>query len=118
MRRSLGTAVFSGMIGVTAFGIFLTPVFFRVLQGVGETRLFEAAPTRWCGTCGLGAGLGAALGFLLGRVGHGHPTWGPIVGGCAGTLASLLVLGLRRRIKQARGIRAQDVHASVGGPRP
>src|SRR5262249_9954632 len=27
MRRSLGTAVFSGMIGVTLFGIFLTPVF-------------------------------------------------------------------------------------------
>jgi multidrug efflux pump len=28
MRNSLGTAVFSGMIGVTLFGIFLTPVFF------------------------------------------------------------------------------------------
>jgi len=28
MRRMLGTAVFSGMIGVTLFGIFLTPVFF------------------------------------------------------------------------------------------
>ena len=28
MRRSLGTAVFSGMLGVTLFGIFLTPVFF------------------------------------------------------------------------------------------
>src|SRR5208337_3832809 len=28
MRRSLGTAVFFGMIGVTLFGIFLTPVFF------------------------------------------------------------------------------------------
>jgi len=28
MRNSLGTAVFSGMIGVTFFGIFLTPVFF------------------------------------------------------------------------------------------
>jgi hypothetical protein len=25
---SLGTAVFSGMIGVTLFGVFLTPVFF------------------------------------------------------------------------------------------
>ena len=28
MRRALGTAVFSGMLGVTLFGIFLTPVFF------------------------------------------------------------------------------------------
>ena len=33
MRRSLGTAVFSGMLGVTLFGIFLTPVFFYVIQG-------------------------------------------------------------------------------------
>ena len=32
MRRSLGTAVFSGMIGVTLFGIFLTPVFYFVVQ--------------------------------------------------------------------------------------
>lgn len=32
MRRSLGTAVFSGMLGVTLFGIFLTPVFFYVIQ--------------------------------------------------------------------------------------
>src|SRR5262249_11030429 len=31
MRQSLGTAVFSGMIGVALFGIFLTPVFFFVL---------------------------------------------------------------------------------------
>ena len=40
MRRSLGTAVFSGMLGVTLFGIFLTPVFFYVIQGLGETRFF------------------------------------------------------------------------------
>ena len=43
MRRSLGTAVFSGMLGVTLFGIFLTPVFFYVIQGLGETRLFASA---------------------------------------------------------------------------
>jgi multidrug efflux pump len=35
MRRSLGTAVFSGMLGVTLFGVFLTPVFFYVIQGFG-----------------------------------------------------------------------------------
>ena len=40
MRRSLGTAVFSGMIGVTLFGIFLTPVFFYVIQGLSELRFF------------------------------------------------------------------------------
>ncbi|HEY0984255.1 efflux RND transporter permease subunit [Schlesneria sp.] len=39
MRQTLGIAVFSGMIGVTLFGIFLTPVFYRVLD------YFSAAPT-------------------------------------------------------------------------
>jgi multidrug efflux pump len=33
MRRVLGIAVFSGMLGVTLFGIFLTPVFFYVIEG-------------------------------------------------------------------------------------
>jgi multidrug efflux pump len=36
MRQSLGTAVFSGMIGVGLFGIFLTPVFFFVLMWLGH----------------------------------------------------------------------------------
>ena len=36
MRRALGLAVFAGMIGVTLFGIFLTPVFFYVIRGVSE----------------------------------------------------------------------------------
>jgi multidrug efflux pump len=35
MRRSLGTAVFGGMLGVTLFGIFLTPVFYYVIQRFG-----------------------------------------------------------------------------------
>jgi multidrug efflux pump len=34
MRRTLGTAVFSGMIGVTLFGLFLTPVFYSVVMGL------------------------------------------------------------------------------------
>jgi multidrug efflux pump len=32
MRRLLGTAVFAGMLGVTLFGVFLTPVFFFSIQ--------------------------------------------------------------------------------------
>ena len=35
MRRSPGTAVFGGMLGVTLFGIFLTPVFYYVIQRHG-----------------------------------------------------------------------------------
>jgi multidrug efflux pump subunit AcrB len=39
MRRTLGTAVFAGMVGVTLFGIFLTPVFFYVIQWWTDWRL-------------------------------------------------------------------------------
>ncbi len=38
MRRTLGTAVFAGMLGVTAFGIFLTPVFYYVIQWIKDSR--------------------------------------------------------------------------------
>jgi multidrug efflux pump len=38
MRRTLGTAVFSGMLGVTLFGIFLTPVFFYVIDWLGNRK--------------------------------------------------------------------------------
>jgi len=38
MRRTLGTAVFSGMLGVTLFGIFLTPVFYFVIQWLSDIR--------------------------------------------------------------------------------
>jgi hypothetical protein len=38
MRQTLGTAVFSGMLGVTLFGIFLTPVFFYVLGWFGGSK--------------------------------------------------------------------------------
>ena len=32
MRHAMGIAVFSGMLGVTLFGLFLTPVFYVVLR--------------------------------------------------------------------------------------
>jgi multidrug efflux pump len=38
MRQAMGIAVFSGMIGVTAFGLFLTPVFYVLLRGVSGNR--------------------------------------------------------------------------------
>jgi multidrug efflux pump subunit AcrB len=38
MRKTLGTAVFAGMLGVTLFGIFLTPVFYSVIQWVKDLR--------------------------------------------------------------------------------
>lgn len=38
MRRTLGVAVFGGMLGVTIFGVFLTPIFFYVIQAVIDRR--------------------------------------------------------------------------------
>ena len=32
MRHAMGVAVFSGMLGVTLFGLFLTPVFYVLLR--------------------------------------------------------------------------------------
>jgi len=38
MRRAMGIAVFSGMLGVTSFGIFLTPVFYVLLRTLNRSR--------------------------------------------------------------------------------
>jgi multidrug efflux pump subunit AcrB len=35
MRQSLGTAVFGGMLGVTAFGPIFTPAFYTIVQQTG-----------------------------------------------------------------------------------
>jgi multidrug efflux pump len=53
MRRTLGTAVFSGMLGVTFFGILLTPVFFFAIDQLGESRLFASPLVRRVGAVGL-----------------------------------------------------------------
>jgi multidrug efflux pump len=46
IRRAMGVAVFAGMLGVTAFGLFLTPVFYTVvgrLAGRVSSRRVRAA---------------------------------------------------------------------------
>ena len=43
MRRTLGVAVFAGMLGVTMFGILLTPVFFYVIQWFADWRASRQA---------------------------------------------------------------------------
>ncbi len=73
MRRSLGTAVFSGMIGVTLFGIFLTPVFFYAIQWLGEAPVFSSPLMRRAGRVLLllltivTLGIPALLVYLLGH---------------------------------------------------
>ncbi len=44
MRFSLGVAVFSGMLGVTFFGLFLTPVFYDVIGRLSGPAAKPAAP--------------------------------------------------------------------------
>jgi len=44
MRHAMGVAVFFGMLGVTLFGLFLTPVFYVLLRSLGARRLHSAAP--------------------------------------------------------------------------
>src|SRR5262249_58967677 len=48
LRQALGTAVFSGMIGVTAFGLVFTPVFYVIARWFAELaprfRKRRAAP--------------------------------------------------------------------------
>jgi multidrug efflux pump subunit AcrB len=46
IRRAMGVAVFAGMLGVTTFGLFLTPVFYTVvgrLAGRVSSRRVRAA---------------------------------------------------------------------------
>jgi multidrug efflux pump len=38
MRHAMGVAVFAGMLGVTAFGIFLTPVFYVLIRAMAGNR--------------------------------------------------------------------------------
>ena len=48
MRQSLGTAVFSGMLGVTAFGLIFTPIFYvlvRKFAPAGKTPADERSET-------------------------------------------------------------------------
>jgi multidrug efflux pump len=64
MRRTLGIAVFSGMLGVTLFGIFLTPVFFNVVEWFMERPLFSTERMRL---------VGRVLSYVLGIATLGLP---------------------------------------------
>jgi multidrug efflux pump len=68
MRRAMGIAVFSGMIGVTAFGIFLTPVFYVLLRKLAGNR-----PLKLHGT----------VPHVEGFVSAEHPSHGSSGGGSA-----------------------------------
>src|SRR5262249_44699443 len=99
MRRSLGTAVFSGMLGVTLFGIFLTPVFFYVIEAFGETKLLAAPESRIAVSCTLGVLIGIVGGYLVGRLVAVPVLWAALIGACAGLLAVLALMGIHRQFR-------------------
>src|SRR5262249_1519432 len=102
MRRALGTAVFNGMLGVTLFGIFLTPVFFHVLQGLSETRLFASAAVRRIGSPLFGGLAGSAVGFLLARITQQRLAWEVASAVSAASAGALVVVALERLASRGR----------------
>ena len=103
MRQSLGTAVFSGMLGVTAFGIFLTPVFFYTVSWLSEQRLFTSAAVEWLGSPLLGGLIGAVIGYLLALLHIGRLPSGPAFGAALGAALALVIPAFWRRIQAPRG---------------
>jgi len=97
MRQSLGIAVFCGMLGVTAFGIFLTPVFFHVIEGLSETPLFTAANMRWYGSLAAGLVGGLLIGVLAAGAKIGSPLATLSIGMIVGVLTAFVVLRIKRR---------------------
>jgi multidrug efflux pump len=95
MRRSLGTAVFSGMLGVTLIGIFLTPVFFNVVEWFVEQPLFSSERAR---------GLGQALRNVAAVLSLGV-LW----------LPTLVARGLQRRPAVAAAALKKRVEANGNG---
>jgi multidrug efflux pump len=102
MRRTLGTAVFSGMLGVTLFGIFLTPVFFFVIDRMAES---SALRDRWPGRWG-----GRLLDLL--RLGF---LWRPLVRGLRHG-ADAMRPATRRRSGERRSESLTEVQASATTP--
>jgi multidrug efflux pump len=41
MRNDIGVTVFSGMLGVTFFGLFFTPIFYVLLRKLEGRRLYR-----------------------------------------------------------------------------
>jgi hypothetical protein len=94
MRKVLGIAVFSGMLGVTLFGIFLTPVFFYVIEGFIDNPLFSSKRAQE---------VGLVLRHILGTLTLGL-FW----------LPALLVRGLRRWPRRRIDLQKRPRAAATG----
>ncbi len=104
MRRALGTAVFSGMLGVTLFGLALTPVFFYVIDSIAEWSFFGNPTMR----------RGSAIALDWVRLG---PVWRLFAGlGRAGyRLAGVFD---RRRLRNVESRESETSAPAAGGEEP
>jgi multidrug efflux pump len=100
MRRSLGIAVFSGMVGVTLFGIFLTPIFFVLIQKVVDSQFFATSVTRWGGSVLIGEVVGSGTCLLMARIMNFEVLAPTIVGGLIGAVSALLIPSFWPQIKK------------------
>jgi multidrug efflux pump len=106
MRWSLGTAVFCGMLGVTLFGIFLTPVFFYVIEGLGEASLFRHVSLQWVIAILFSGTLGYVCHFLARDAGLKAGPWAGVAGFALGFLVAVIVQGAHHRRKRLVADRA------------
>ena len=74
MRQAMGTAVFFGMLGVTFFGVFFTPVFYKVIRKLTGRDVLEH-PVHQARSPALPSGRGAELAPRT-HAGNGHETEG------------------------------------------
>ncbi len=104
MRQSLGVSVFSGMLGVTLFGVFLTPLFFYSIEWIGERRVFRAPIVRRLASVAFGEAAGLSVGWLAVKAGFPSLAWGLTGGFVLGAIAAALMQhghGLLRRRRPA-----------------
>jgi multidrug efflux pump len=97
MRRSLGVAVFCGMVGVTLFGIFLTPAFYYMIRRLVSPPSGKHNWLHTIATLAISAALGVVLGLLLWRSTALDLLWAEVIGGGLALLAGAVAWGWRKR---------------------
>lgn len=107
MRHTLGVAVFSGMLGVTLFGVFLTPVFFYVVDHLAEGALLRAAAWR---RVGAEAAEAVTLGALR------RPAWQLFRAGA--TVLAPSWRKVRRKMLGRKKLRPSHTPSLAGPPKP
>lgn len=110
MRWSLGTAVFSGMIGVTLFGIFLTPVFFFVIVRASDFSHFQWPRLQRVVSTLLGGSAGLCGGYLAHAAGFPYRQWALVLGFALGIVIAYWV--------NAHQIKSRLIGKTPGDPQP